>query len=137
MKRPFTTLSVLTLVLATCGIAQAGDLPVRLSGDQEVPAVLTKATGFGTITIDADQSVHGSIKTVGIAATMAHIQQAGPGGNGAPVIILTKTGADEWSIPSYTKLTDEQFTALHAGDLYINVLSEAHKSGEIRTQLKY
>ena len=34
------------------------------------------------------------------------------------------------------KLTAEQLKAYKDGQLYINVHSEAHKGGEIRTQLK-
>jgi hypothetical protein len=33
-------------------------------------------------------------------------------------------------------LSDAQYKALKAGDLYVNVHSDAHKGGEIRGQLK-
>ena len=35
-----------------------------------------------------------------------------------------------------SKLTDDQYKSFESGDLYINVHSDAHKGGEIRTQLK-
>jgi hypothetical protein len=114
----------------------AADTMVKLTGDQEVPAVSTSATGTGTIVIKPDKSVAGSIKTVGVQGTMAHIHVAGPGTNGPPIITLVKTGEDTWSIPEGSKLTAEQYESFKQGNLYVNVHSEAHKGGEIRTQLK-
>jgi hypothetical protein len=39
-------------------------------------------------------------------------------------------------VPEGSKLTDEQYAAFKAGNLYVNVHSAEHKGGEIRTQLK-
>jgi hypothetical protein len=52
------------------------------------------------------------------------------------VITLTQTSPGVWSVPAASKLTDEQYAAFKAGELYINVHSDAHKPGEIRGQLK-
>jgi hypothetical protein len=52
------------------------------------------------------------------------------------VIIPLPKGIDgEWSVPPGAKLTDEQMKSFKSGDLYVNVHSEANKSGEIRAQL--
>ena len=51
------------LVAMGVGVASAVDVKVTLSGSQEVPPVTTSATGSGTITVAADQSIAGSIKT--------------------------------------------------------------------------
>jgi hypothetical protein len=115
--------------------AQAVDVKVKLTGDQEVPAVASTATGVGTIVIKDDKSVSGSIKTTGIEGTVAHIHLAEPGKNGPPIITLTKT-ENTWSVPEAAKLTDEQYKAFKDGNLYVNVHSAEHKAGEIRTQLK-
>jgi hypothetical protein len=65
----------------------------------------------------------------------AHIQVGAAGKNG-PVIIPLPKGIDgEWSVPPGAKLTDEQMKSFKSGDLYVNVHSEANKSGEIRAQL--
>ena len=122
-------------VVGSVGTAQAVDVKVKLTGDQEVPAVTTTATGVGTIVIKDDKSVSGSIKTTGIEGTVAHIHLAEPGKNGPPIITLIKN-ENTWSVPEASKLTDEQYKAFKEGNLYVNVHSAEHKGGEIRTQLK-
>jgi CHRD domain len=116
--------------------ANATDVAVKLTGDQEVPAVTTAATGVGTIVIKSDKSVSGTIKTTGIAGTVAHIHLAEPGKNGPPIITLTKASDTTWSVPEGSKLTDDQYKSFKDGNLYVNVHSAEHQGGEIRTQLK-
>jgi hypothetical protein len=116
--------------------ANAADVAVKLTGDQEVPAVASTATGVGTLVIKNDKSVSGSIKTSGIDGTVAHIHLAEPGKNGPPIITLNKTADNTWSVPEGSKLTDEQYKSFKDGNLYVNVHSAEHKGGEIRTQLK-
>jgi hypothetical protein len=116
--------------------AGAEDVKVTLTGAEEVPAVTTEAKGEGTITIAKDMSVTGSVKTTGIEGIAAHIHLAEPGKNGPPVITLTKAADGIWSTPEGAKLTEEQYKAFKAGNLYVNVHSAAHKGGEIRGQLK-
>jgi hypothetical protein len=123
-------------VVGGIGTAQAVDVKVKLTGDQEVPAVTSTATGVGSIVIKDDKSVSGSIRTIGIEGTLAHIHLAEPGKNGPPIITLTKTAENTWSVPEAAKLTDEQYKAFKDGNLYVNVHSAEHKGGEIRTQLK-
>lgn len=118
------------------GIATAGELKVNLSGDQEVPAVQTSATGSGAVTVEDDKSIKGKITTSDIKGTGAHIHEGAPGKNGPDIIALKKTSDNEWSVPGGAKLTDAQYDAYKAGNLYINVHSDANKGGEIRGQLK-
>jgi hypothetical protein len=124
------------LLLTAYSMAGATDVAVSLTGDQEVPAVASQAKGTGKITIADDKSVSGSVKTTGIAGIMAHIHEAPVGKNGPVIIVLEKKGDDEWSVPAGAKLTDAQYEAFKAGNLYVNVHSAEHKGGEIRTQLK-
>ena len=122
--------------LLVAGLASAKDIAVSLTGDQEVPAVTTAAKGTGKISVADDKSVTGSIKTTGITGVAAHIHEAPAGQNGKPIITLEKKGDNEWVVPAGSKLTDAQVESLKAGNLYVNVHSAEHKSGEIRTQLK-
>lgn len=127
--------AALSILFFATGVALAEDVKVSLSGDHEVPPVKTGASGTGTITINADKTVSGSIGTKGINATAAHIHEGAPGKNGNVAVPLTKNG-DTFAVPAGAKLTDAQYKAFQAGDLYVNVHSAAHPDGEIRAQLK-
>ena len=108
---------------------------LKLAGDQEVPPVKTSGSGTGAITVSADGSISGSVTTLGIAGTMAHVHAGAAGANGPVIIPLTKTAEGVWSVPPGTKLSAEQLKAYQAGGLYVNVHTEANKGGEIRAQL--
>jgi CHRD domain len=129
---------VLTAVTLAIGAsaASAKDVKVKLVGAEETPPVTTSATGSGTITVSDDKSVSGSVKTSGIEGIAAHIHQGAAGQAGPPIITLTKGEGGEWSVPAGSKLTDDQYAAYKAGNLYVNVHSNDHKPGEIRAQLK-
>ena len=126
----------LTGSVLAIGIASAIGIKVTLTGDQEVPPVSSPAVATGTIMVNDNASVSGSIMTTGIKATSAHIHEAPMGKNGPVVIPLEKKSDREFAVPAGAKLTDAQYQAFKAGDLYVNVHSDAHKDGEIRAQLK-
>jgi hypothetical protein len=131
------TQAVVAVALATCSaLALAAEIKVTLSGAQEVPPVATSASGSGSIVINDDKSVSGSITTTGIAATAAHIHMAPAGANGGVIVPFVKSGENSWSPQPGAKLTDEQYASFKAGNLYVNVHSAANKGGEIRGQLK-
>ena len=141
MRKSFILLSVRTLVASVAlvviaGSALAVDLKLHLSGAEETPPVTTSASGTGTITVAADKSVTGTVKTVGIEGTVAHIHVGAPGQSGPPIITLNKGADGSWSVPTGSKLTDDQYASFKAGNLYVNVHSAEHKAGEIRGQLK-
>jgi hypothetical protein len=136
MNRILVRIAAAAALASVLGVASAGDVSVTLTGKDEVPAVDTKATGKGTITIGNDMSVKGSVKTTGVMGVAAHIHEAPPGKAGPPIITLTKSGDDTWTVPEGSKLTDAQYEAFKAGNLYVNVHSAEHKPGEIRGQLK-
>jgi CHRD domain len=116
--------------------ARAEDVKVMLSGGQEVPPVTSSGAGSGTITINDDKTVSGSVTTTGVTGTMAHIHNGAVGKNGPVIVPLSKSGDGTWTVPSGVKLTDAQYAAFKAGDLYVNVHSAQHQGGEIRGQLK-
>jgi hypothetical protein len=130
------TLTAAIALAGTLGAAWAENISVKLTGAEETPPVTTSASGTGTITIGADKSVSGSLKTTGIEGTVAHIHVGAPGQAGPPIITLTKGDGGVWSVPSGSKLTDDQYASFKAGNLYVNVHSAEHKPGEIRAQLK-
>src|SRR5262245_11556765 len=118
-----------------------------LTGEKEVPPVNTAASGLSDISVRTGKCpstgsssdclmVVGTVQTTGLAATAAHIHQGGPAENGPPIVTLVKTSSDVWSVPVGTTLTDAQYQAYLAGQLYVNVHTEANKGGEIRAQLK-
>jgi hypothetical protein len=136
MSKYLQRTAAVALLATAFGLAHAADIAVKLTGAQEVPAIMTDAQGLGTITIASDMSVSGSVTTTGIMGTVAHIHMAEMGKNGPVIIALTKTSDNVWSVPAGSKLTEEQYAAFKAGNLYVNVHSDAHKPGEIRAQLK-
>jgi hypothetical protein len=125
-----------TALVTNFASASAAEVKVKLSGAEETPPVTTSASGTATITISADKSVSGKVKTSGIEGIAAHIHLGAPGQAGPPVITLVKGDNNEWTVPPDSKLTDEQFASFKAGNLYVNVHSADHKAGEIRGQLK-
>ena len=134
LRAPRLLLTSLALA-ALSSAALAVDVPVSLTGEQEVPPVKTSATGNGMFAIAADNTIAGSISTKGVNGTAAHIHEGAAGKNGAVIIPLTKSG-DTYSVPAGTKLSAAQADAFKAGNLYVNVHSDANKGGEIRAQLK-
>jgi hypothetical protein len=135
----YPALLAVSAVAALVGFStssHAEDVKVTLSGSQEVPPVTTSATGTGTLTIKDDKTVSGTITTTGIKGTAAHIHAGAPGKNGGVAVPLKSEGTSGWSVPANTKLTDAQYKQFKAGELYVNVHSDAHKNGEIRAQLK-
>jgi hypothetical protein len=130
-----TSLATIIGTLAFGGIALADDVRLTLSGGEEMPRVATSARGDGVITIDSDMSVSGSVTATGMTGTVAHIHVGRTGGNGPSAIVLTKIGDNTWIVPAGARLTEEQYKAYLAGELYINIHSRQHKGGEIRAQL--
>jgi Cu/Zn superoxide dismutase len=111
----------------------------ELNGGQEVPPVTTTATGAGVVTIDRDKtSAHYMIVYSGLEGqfTTSHFHNGKPGVNGGVVFDLTAQynafgGAfgywDETAIPPFN-----HYSAFRAHEMYINVHSDPHFSGEIR-----
>ena len=133
----WASIGAMVVLLAGCaGMSSSGGTNVALSGSQEIPPVTTGATGTGTFTVGADRSISGGVMTNGVNGTAAHIHLAAMGQNGPVIVPLTKTSDGVWSVPAGVKLTDAQYEAFKAGNLYVNVHSDANKGGEIRGQLR-
>lgn len=107
-----------------------------LSGEQEVPPVVTGALGTGTLAHDSPSgNIRGSITLDGVTATAAHIHEGAVGVNGPIIVHLAETAPGTWSVPAGAMLTESQVAALAAGGLYYNAHSTANPGGEIRGQI--
>lgn len=115
--------------------AQAAEIRVNLAADQEVPPAKSAGAGMGTIMVNLDHTISGSITTTGITGTAAHIHQGAADKSGPVVIALVKNG-ESYSVPAGAKLTDAQYASFESGQLYINVHTAANPDGDIRGQLK-
>jgi len=109
---------------------------ITLSGSSEVPAVVTSASGTGTVTINADRTVSAKITVTGMTATASHIHEGAAGANGPVIVPFTKTGDNTFAAPDGAKLTESQYASYKAGNLYVNVHSARNPGGEVRAQLK-
>jgi hypothetical protein len=127
--------SLAAAVACTSALALADTMNVKLSGDQEVPAVQGSGSGSGAITINDDGSVSGSVTASGFTPTAAHIHEGKAGTNGKVIVPFTKE-VDKISAPAGAKLSADQMKAFKDGDLYVNIHSAAHPGGEVRAQLK-
>jgi CHRD domain-containing protein len=138
-------LALAVLLAAGCaGLSRNG--PLRLSGNQEVPPVATSSSATTNIVVQQTKcpssatslscpEILGSVYTAGVSGTSADIRQGRRGQNGPAVVTLMKVNDTTWAIPPFTFLSDGQYEAYEAGDLYVNVRSLAHPNGEIRAQL--
>jgi hypothetical protein len=107
-----------------------------LTGLEEVPPILSQATGTGTLVIDpATRQTTGSITLNGISATQAHIHMGALGVSGPVIVPLANTAPNVWSVPANTTLTAEQFAAFNQNQLYYNAHSTQFPNGEIRGQI--
>jgi len=110
----------------------------ELRGEQEVPAVDSRATGLAAITLVEQGSIltlHAN--TVGLSgATGAHLHGAYGGTNGPVAVGLAQDGSNpaHWFVEEEV-LDAAELEALLAGATYVNVHTPAHQGGEIRGQV--
>ena len=125
------------VLLASCSTMHSmmGGSSVSLTGANEVPANDSQAAGSGSVKIGDDHSVTADITVTGMTATAAHIHQGAKGANGPVVVPFTKSGDNHFVSAPGAKLSDAQYEAYKAGNLYVNVHSAAHPGGEVRAQL--
>uniref|UniRef100_Q47EC1 CHRD domain-containing protein n=1 Tax=Dechloromonas aromatica (strain RCB) TaxID=159087 RepID=Q47EC1_DECAR len=123
------------LLLTAFNLYADSPISISLTGAAEVPPVTTAATGMVTINVLPNRTVSGSIDTKGMVPTMAHIHEGAVGKNGPPIITLIRKDDNTFTIPADAKFSDAQYTSYLAGNLYVNVHSQAYPNGEIRAQL--
>lgn len=114
-------------------------IDVAISAAEVFPRTNSAATGAGQLTFNLTTgAVTGGVTLTGITATLAHIHSGIAGTNGPVLVDFVQDGSDpnRWDAEAGGVLTAEQVDALLAGQLYVNVHSAAHPSGEIRSQIK-
>lgn len=118
------------------GMMGGGGQQVTLSGANEVPPVMTGASGSGTVTVNSDCTVSARISVSGMTATAAHIHEGAAGANGGVIVPLNKEGDSTFVTAPGAKFTESQCAAYKAGRTYVNVHSAKNPPGEIRAQLR-
>jgi hypothetical protein len=112
----------------------SGAVKVNLSPAEEVPPVKASGSGSGSFRLKEDGTLTGSVTTTNVQGTMAHIHQGAKGRNGPVIVPLTKKD-NTYAVPEGRKLTEAQMKAWKAGELYVNVHTNANKGGEVRGQI--
>ncbi|MCL5034445.1 MAG: CHRD domain-containing protein, partial [Bacteroidetes bacterium] len=108
---------------------------ISLSGSQDSPPIQTYGTGTGWAILDTTGSnltyeiTHASLSSSTIAA---HFHLGATGVNGS--VLTPFSYADSTASGVWTSLPDSAVTDLLNGDVYANIHTTAHPSGEIRGQ---
>jgi len=76
-----------------------------------------------------------TLSVIDMAPTAAHIHEGAAGSNGPVIVPLRKISERAFTAPDNAKLTETQYTAYKAGNLYVNVHSERYPGGEVRAQI--
>jgi hypothetical protein len=125
-----------------------------LSGQNEVPAVETSATGEAEFTVPANDTMKFRVNVTGISnASAAHIHMGKAGANGDVIVDLLNAPESKDKDTAYGmifrgnlsdsslkgamqgKTLDDLTAAMESGDTYVNVHTTEHPDGEIRGQL--
>ena len=122
-----------------------------LNGDNEVPPVVTIATGSAELEVDeGDAEIDFSVAANNIVGvTLVQIHAGGAGANGPAIFVLFNSAVDPPFVsPIEGVLTPADFipggglatfaeaiTAMNAGLTYVNILTAGNPAGEIRGQL--
>jgi CHRD domain len=158
--------TALALVLVMTGAAVGDDelaFKARLTGDKEVPPVVTDTSGRAEIKFSQDLSMAEFVLRVsdGTRLTQAHIHCAPAGFNGPIVAFLAGFHDLGWDVDGKwidnATLTDDNIIfgatptatcrhtiatladlaeAINDGDAYVNVHSDLNRAGEVRGQLE-
>lgn len=112
---------------------------VTLSGANEVPAVVTTATGKALLRLTSDKILYSKVTVTGLepndAILVSHLH-SGVAGVSGPVIQLLTTNAGEFGISITHSPTDAVISALKNDPVYVNAHSSAHGSGVLRGQIR-
>ncbi|TAM53144.1 MAG: CHRD domain-containing protein [Burkholderiaceae bacterium] len=142
-KRAFMVFGSLALA-GTLNFAQAAPVSfaVPLTGAQQVPPVQTSGSGSADLTYDAStRAVSWNITFSGLSspATMAHFHGPAAAGKNAGVKVwLSEKGSMDVTSPikGQATLSPDEAKMFEAGEMYVNVHTKDHPTGEIRGQVE-
>ncbi len=126
-------------LLGMTGCGKSSVSTTQLSGNNEVPAVTTTASGTANATLDGDElSVSGTYSGLSsalfeVSGSSAHVHNAPTGENG-PIVFNLTVNASNGSFSGTKTLTDSEKDAFAAGRFYVNIHTENHNGGELRGQ---
>lgn len=112
-------------------------LVANLTGSQQVPAVMTSATGLGVFILSQSQDkLKFRVVYAGLSGpvTGAHFHMGVPGGTG-PVVVSLLTYVSGNVLEGEIVPTAAFLTSLTQGQIYINIHTTANPGGEIRGQV--
>jgi hypothetical protein len=154
MQKFFAYLVFMLVAIAPAAWAEE-TFKATLSGDQEVPPVVTNATGTFKLELSEAETKAGVTLTVndGVDITQAHLHCAPVGINGPIVAFLSGLNEAGYNVDgqwiSNATLTDTSISdpacgatisalaaSIRAGNVYVNVHSVANPAGVIRGQVE-
>lgn len=115
----------------------AMDIP--LSGLNEVPAVITTATGLCILRLTDDKVLYSNITVNNLESNdtlrVAHLHKAAAGKNG-PVRIFLASTIDDFGVMKSATLVDSLYNMVLTDSMYANAHTKLRGSGLVRGQLK-
>ena len=156
MKKSIVVAAMALTASALAPTAVADELfQARLSGDQEVPPVVTDTKGrFEALLSKDEQSAEYTLRVEsGVRVTQSHFHCGPAGANGPVIVFLAGFHAQGWDVDgkwvSNATVTNanitntacgatlaEIFQQARAGNVYVNVHSVANPAGVARGQLE-
>ncbi len=151
MRSRFLVFGVIGLLALTAPAVLAANPPTAafggtVDGAQEVPPVVTAATGKATVVISADNSTIWYVVEYGGlsgALAAAHIHVGAAGASGGVILPLVASASPMVGTLTTTNFTPsgaittfaEAVAAIKAGGTYVNLHTAANPGGEIRGQV--
>ncbi|MBL0922503.1 MAG: CHRD domain-containing protein [Phycisphaerales bacterium] len=133
------TLFAAALSLGCAAAAGAVTWTIALTGAEEVPPVITNATGAAKVKFNPNTNfvkVTGSYENLSSAATVGHLHGlSGAGFTSPPIVHFMLTGGTTGTFAGEGFLTPAQGAGLLNGLTYVNIHSVNFAPGEIRGQV--
>ena len=121
--------------------ASGAGMRVRMTGAQQVPPLAVAGQGTASFSLTPDGVAYAiTVSGLSGAINAAHIHRGAPGANGPVARDLLadfsgNTASGVWKPTDAQPLTAALVTELLTGNLYVNVHTAAHPTGEIRGQI--